>query len=177
MFFEVQFITLFQFLIGRVKSIRENLGMELPLEFQFLIGRVKSPIRWSQNVWRRIVSIPYRQSQKRRRILIKEYTLKLFQFLIGRVKRIFKRCHGVGISQFQFLIGRVKSMMMQLATTLSSWGFNSLQVESKEMLGQVIQIPFSRFQFLIGRVKRSLFAKRNRKGKKSFNSLQVESKV
>ncbi len=121
------------------------------------------------------VSIPYRQSQKYHNI-VNYISKNVFQFLIGRVKslnRINKYNRGI---RFQFLIGRVKrgyhklkisfdrivsipyrqsqKMSIPVVFFLMIISFNSLQVESKALLGRVALQPPWRFQFLIGRVKR-----------------------
>ncbi len=84
------------------------------------------------------VSIPYRQSQKYYPCLLFR-SLNLFQFLIGRVKRLPRSSRAVYTGEFQFLIGRVKRA--------------KICSESCKHF---------KFQFLIGRVKRNRYRNRGR---------------
>ncbi len=145
---------MFQFLIGRLKTLLYKNSGKVFVVFQFLIGRLKT-LQLSKK---------YEENGP-------------FQFLIGRLKTLQVFQQVLFPPLFQFLIGRLKTRSSVFWLIHRIHGFNSLQVGSKpieKILSKgekknAVSIPYRQAQ--------NEEIKREQGGAKwSFNSLQVGSK-
>ena len=100
--------TMFQFLIGRLKTPSAMLGGVDCTWFQFLIGRLKTKNKGQITIFENLVSIPYRQAKNLEYSMFLCYTQE-FQFLIGRLKTWVFDEEKANRPMFQFLIGRLKT--------------------------------------------------------------------
>ncbi len=161
----------------RQSQKRSRGEVTLPIQgmFQFLIGRVKSPT--SKNSFQLFiaVSIPYRQSQK---YTSNEGDTAKYDVSIPyrqSQKRVGLRLRGSLPRQFQFLIGRVKRLFKVALGDEYKMCFNSLQVESKALF--TLSSLFFRLSFNSLQVESKADTVRQGSGIHTcFNSLQVESK-
>ncbi len=144
---------LFQFLIGRVKSVLFNYNTEEKIQFQFLIGRVK-----------RIFIV----------LIITEFLL--FQFLIGRVKSFMLPL--TMISLFIVSIPYRQSQKIEVRVSISflvlSVSIPYRQSQKKNKLHcyiapKYVSIPYRQSQ-------KANLHRMSHNGHYGFNSLQVESK-
>ncbi len=188
--------SLFQFLIGRVKS-EQNRSSKIhspPVSIPYRQSQKSNKGKKAANIY--AVSIPYRQSQKSFAGMLSGSYEASFNSLQVESKVKYANLTMLCLISFNSL--QVESKVrfyVPLMSLVSS--FNSLQVESKEqpilsdrqrryqfqfLIGRVkrssqfdICLVSPVFQFLIGRVK-SVLVRCLSVSSRGFNSLQVESK-
>ena len=101
-------MSLFQSLIGTIKTHTTFIRFWFRKKFQSLIGTIKTEVDRSTPIEVTRVSIPHRYD-KNGQTLGKALARVWFQSLIGTIKTIFRFWSLIDFSEFQSLIGTIKT--------------------------------------------------------------------
>ena len=143
--------------------------------FQFLIGRLKNGRGRDKPPGKGGVSIPYRQTKKRRCRHRCRRRTSLFQFLIGRLKNILyhfypaqKNFVSIPYRQTKKREQNITHIDLFIPVSIPYRQTKKLCVDISDERGNIV------FQFLIGRLKNSCFLYSLHNYYYGFNSLQVD---